>query len=92
MVALTPSGLDHFIGGFRDDGTGTNNYYFNSVNVTGAVAAGASNTYAFRVTGTATVQLRDNIFTNTRSKGNRLPCGDGEHERSRDRMVGNGIR
>jgi hypothetical protein len=44
------------------------NYYFNSVNITGA-ATTANNTYAFNRNSTATTALRDNIFADARAGG-----------------------
>ena len=44
------------------------NYFFNSVNITGTATA-ANNTYAFNRNNTATIQLRNNIFADTRSGG-----------------------
>lgn len=63
------AGLESRITGIEDAGTGTNNYYFNSVSVTGTNSAGANNSYAFNRSGTATVDIKNNIFSNTRSGG-----------------------
>ncbi|HMU10229.1 MAG TPA: BNR-repeat neuraminidase N-terminal domain-containing protein [Ferruginibacter sp.] len=63
------AGLESRITGIEDAGTGTNNYYFNSVSVTGTNSAGANNSYAFNRSGLATVDIKNNIFSNTRSGG-----------------------
>ncbi|MES2765771.1 MAG: T9SS type A sorting domain-containing protein [Bacteroidota bacterium] len=55
------------VGGIEDAGTGTNNWYFNSVYVTGTTATGVNSSYAFQRTGSATVTLRNNIFYNVRT-------------------------
>jgi hypothetical protein len=47
------------------------NWYFNSVSITGTATA-ANNTYAFNRNTTSTTQLRDNIFSDTRSGGTGL--------------------
>jgi len=44
------------------------NYYFNTVNIYGTATA-ANNTYAFNRNSTATVTIRDNIFSNVRTGG-----------------------
>ncbi len=72
MISISPAGsVNHFIGGIRDDGTNpaTNNWYFNSVLVTGTSGAGANNTYAFVRSGTSTISIKNNVFSNTRTGG-----------------------
>lgn len=69
VAAGNTVGLESRITGIEDAGTGTNNYFFNSVSVTGTTSAGTNNTYAFNRSGTATVDIRDNIFSNTRTGG-----------------------
>ncbi len=71
VIALgTTQALNPFIGGIRDDGTtGSNNWFFNSVSISGTSAAGANNTYAFNRNSTATVTIKDNIFANFRTGG-----------------------
>lgn len=44
------------------------NYYFNSVNITGT-GTGANSSYAFNRNSTATVDIRNNIFSNARTGG-----------------------
>ena len=72
MVSTTGGGAssDRAIFGILDLSAtpAVSNYYFNSVNITGAATA-ANNTYAFNRNSTATVTLRDNIFADTRSGG-----------------------
>ncbi|MBK8564615.1 MAG: hypothetical protein IPN76_15100 [Saprospiraceae bacterium] len=55
--------------GIQDLSTGTSNYYFNTVAITGTATAGSNNSYAFNRSGTATVDIRNNIFSNTRTGG-----------------------
>ncbi len=55
--------------GIEDLSTGTNNYYFNSVSVTGTTSAGTNNSYAFNRSSTATVDIKNNVFSNTRTGG-----------------------
>ncbi|MBI2416880.1 MAG: hypothetical protein HYV28_03090 [Ignavibacteriales bacterium] len=69
MIALGGSvGLDVRLFGIYDLGTGTNNWYYNSVNISGS-HVGDNNSYAFARSGTATVTLKNNIFADTRSGG-----------------------
>lgn len=54
--------------GILKNGSGNNNFYFNSVNVAGSsVLSRSINSFAFRRTATGTDTLRNNIFANTRS-------------------------
>lgn len=69
MIALNPSAVDHFVGGIRDAGAGTNNWFFNSVSLSGTQGGGSVSTLAFFRDGTATVNIKDNIFVNTRTGG-----------------------
>lgn len=59
---------DRSVTGILDLATGTNNYYFNSVNIYGT-ATGANNTYAYNRNSASVVTVRDNIFVNTRTGG-----------------------
>jgi photosystem II stability/assembly factor-like uncharacterized protein len=54
---------------FSDAGTtGAGNYYYNSINITGAVPGGTINTYCwFRSTSSTPQTFRNNIFVNTRT-------------------------
>ncbi|MBK9482709.1 MAG: fibronectin type III domain-containing protein [Bacteroidetes bacterium] len=83
MIAL---GLDnlgapyvngHEYNGIKKNGAVANNFYFNSVNITGAnvVAGVAGNTAAFRRTATGVDNVKNNIFANTRSNS----TGTGVH-------------
>jgi hypothetical protein len=83
MIAL---GLDnlgapyvngHEYNGFKKNGAVANNFYFNSVNITGAnvVAGVAGNTAAFRRTATGVDNVKNNIFANSRSNS----TGTGVH-------------
>ncbi len=50
------------------DGTGANNFYYNSVNIAGTgVASGSSNTYSFYSNNTSAKNVTDNLFANNRS-------------------------
>jgi hypothetical protein len=54
--------------GILKNGSGNNNFYYNSVNIAGSsVLSKSINTFAFRRTVTGTDTLRNNIFANTRS-------------------------
>ena len=71
-ITVSPASLllNPFIGGLRDDGTsGSNNWYYNSVSISGTSGAGANNTFAFFRSGTTTVSIRNNAFANSRSGG-----------------------
>lgn len=58
-----------FITGISDLSTGTtDNYYFNTVNISGTASA-ANSTYAFVRRGTSTISIKNNIFSNFRSGG-----------------------
>ena len=46
-----------------------NNWYFNSVRVEGTTASGSNISYAFNRSGTDTVTLRNNLFSNVRTGG-----------------------
>jgi hypothetical protein len=69
MISINPASatVNHFIGGIRDDGTGVNNWYFNSVSILGTSGAGTNSSYAFFRSGTTTVDIKNNIFSNTRT-------------------------
>lgn len=69
MIALNPSTANHLIGGIRDEGTGTNNWYYNTVCIQGTNGGGAVNTYAFLRNGIATLDIKNNIFANERTGG-----------------------
>jgi hypothetical protein len=58
----------HEYNGIFKVATNNNNFYFNSVYIGGTgVTAGTPNTYAFRRTGTAVDECKNNIFVNVRS-------------------------
>ncbi len=70
MIAVGSTvGNESRIHGIEDLGTGANNYYFNSVSLTGTTGSGSNSSYAFRRSGTATVSILDNIFSNARTGG-----------------------
>ncbi len=50
-----------------EDGSGTNNIFFNSVYIGGTPATGASTSYAIRSAGSNTRNYRNNLFVNARS-------------------------
>ncbi|MDO7873390.1 BNR-repeat neuraminidase N-terminal domain-containing protein [Hymenobacter sp. ASUV-10] len=50
-------------------GTGTNNFYYNSVYVNGAVTGTVNNSYAFQRSSTSPLMLRNNVFYNERTGG-----------------------
>lgn len=68
MIALNPSTQNHFVAGMRNDATsGASNWYNNTVSITGANGTGTSNTYGLVRTGAATVDITNNILSNTRT-------------------------
>jgi hypothetical protein len=70
MIALgTGVGNEVRFCGLYDAGTGTNNWYYNSVNISGTTGSGSNNSYAFNRNGTATVLVKNNIFSNIRTGG-----------------------
>jgi hypothetical protein len=70
MISLgNSSSNDIQIYGISDQSTGSNKFYFNTVNISGTVSSGNAYTYAFRKASTGITQLRDNIFYNSRSGG-----------------------
>ncbi|HRI03768.1 MAG TPA: choice-of-anchor Q domain-containing protein, partial [Pyrinomonadaceae bacterium] len=70
MVAVDGGGAssDRSIFGILELSTAANNYYFNSVNVTGTATA-ANSTYAFNRNSVSAVSIRDNIFADSRTGG-----------------------
>ena len=69
MINLSNTGSDRTMFGILDLSTGaTANYYFNTINI-GGTSTGANSTYAFNRNGTATVNVKNNLFTNFRSGG-----------------------
>jgi hypothetical protein len=69
MVSLDGgTSADRQISGFLDLSGTVSNYYFNSVNIIGT-ALGTNSTYAFNRNFATTVNIRNNIFNNTRTGG-----------------------
>lgn len=73
MVALgTGIGGDSRFIGIEDAGSASNKWYYNSVSVTGLHAvAGTNGSIGFYRTGSARDTLRNNILSNTRTRGSR---------------------
>jgi hypothetical protein len=73
MIALGNGVVgDPRIIGVEDAGNASNKWYYNSVSITGQQAiAGTNGTSAFSRTSTARDTLRDNILSNTRTRGSR---------------------
>jgi hypothetical protein len=70
MISLGSSVTnDVQIYGISDQSTGSNKFYFNTINISGTVSSGTAYSYAYRKTNTGITQLRDNIFYNSRSGG-----------------------
>jgi hypothetical protein len=70
MISIgTGAGNETRVMGIEDVGSGTNNYYFNSISITGSLSGGANNSYAYNRSGTATVDIKDNVLSNTRTGG-----------------------
>lgn len=57
------------ITGIQDAGSGTNNWFYNSVIIKGALTGGSNNSWAFNRSGTSTVNIKNNIFGNSRTGG-----------------------
>ncbi len=69
MIAIAGGANQTRVNGIEDLGTGTNFYYFNSVSISGTTTAGTNNMYAFNRSGTSTVTIKNNVFSNTRTGG-----------------------
>jgi subtilisin-like proprotein convertase family protein len=69
MIALNPATAAHFVGGIRDAGAGTNNWFYNSVSLAGDQGGGTVSTFAYFRDGTATINIKNNIFQNMRVGG-----------------------
>jgi|GEM_PF-2156420 len=70
LVAVgTGSGNETRVKGIEVVSTSSNDFYFNSVSVTGTTSAGTNSSYAFSRTSTSTDTLRDNSFANFRTGG-----------------------
>ncbi|MFA7381533.1 MAG: T9SS type A sorting domain-containing protein [Bacteroidia bacterium] len=60
------------------NGTGTDNFYYNSIYVSGASTSGTNKTYAFyRAVTSGTKDIRNNIFYNARTGGTGAHCAIG---------------
>jgi hypothetical protein len=70
MISIgTGAGNEIRVMGIEDVGSGTNNHYFNSISITGSLSGGTNNSYAYNRSGTATVDIKDNVLSNTRTGG-----------------------
>ncbi len=70
MIAVGANiGTNVRVFGIEDTSTGVNQWYYNSVLVSGTVSSGSNKTYSFLRSRTATVTLRNNIFMNARTGG-----------------------
>lgn len=71
QISITNGGNTNsvVVSGIRDNSSGTNSHYYNSVYIGGAVSSGTNNSYAFLRSGAATTTLRNNLFYNERSGG-----------------------
>jgi hypothetical protein len=74
MIALQNAGTNAVeVYGLHDSHTsGTNNYYFNSVSVSGNVTSASGNSYAFfRSNSGGSFDVKNNVFQNSRTGGNK---------------------
>ncbi len=55
------------IAGIRDESTGSNNYFYNSIFINGSMASGNNNSYGIFRNTTSNLNVRNNIFYNKRT-------------------------